>query len=60
MPLNRRPTACFMIEVLDPMILILKLDLDMIKMYHNSKNKVSGSIHSKFTGRQAMFNFLIC
>ena len=29
------------------MILILKLDLDMVKMYHHAKNKVSRSMHSK-------------
>ena len=26
---------------LDPMILILKFDLDMVKMYHHTKNEVS-------------------
>ena len=29
------------------MTLILKLDLDMVKMYHHTKNEVSMSSHSK-------------
>ena len=29
------------------MTLILKLDLDMVKMYHHTKNEVSMSRHSK-------------
>ena len=32
---------------LDPMTLILKLDLDIMKMYRHTKNKVSRSKHSK-------------
>ena len=32
---------------LDPMTLVLKLDLDMVKMYHHTKNEVSLSRHSK-------------
>ena len=32
---------------LDPMTLILKLDLDMVKMYHHTKNEVCMSPHSK-------------
>ena len=32
---------------LDPITLVLKLDLDMVKMYHHTKNKVSMSRHSK-------------
>ena len=32
---------------LDPMTLILKLDLDMVKIYHHVKNEVSRSLHSK-------------
>ena len=32
---------------LDPMTLILKLDLDMVKMYHHTKNEVSMSTPSK-------------
>ena len=32
---------------LDPMTLMLKLDLDMVKMYHHTKNEVSLSTHSK-------------
>ena len=33
------------------MTLILKLDLDMIRMYHNTKNEVSMSSHSKVIAR---------
>ena len=33
------------------MTLILKLNLDMVKMYHHTKNKVSMSRHSKFIAR---------
>ena len=29
------------------MILVLKLDLDMVKMYHYTKNEVSMLLHSK-------------
>ena len=36
---------------LDPMTLILKLDLDMIKMYHHTKNEVSMSTGSKVIAR---------
>ena len=32
---------------LDSMTLILKLDLNMVKMYHHTKNEVSMSRHSK-------------
>ena len=32
---------------LDPMTLILKLDLDIVKMYHHTKNEVSMSTASK-------------
>ena len=32
---------------LDPMTLVLKLDLDMVKMYQYTKNEVSMSRHSK-------------
>ena len=32
---------------LDPMTLVLKLALDMIKMYHHTTNKVYMSGHSK-------------
>ena len=32
---------------LDPMTLVLKLDLDMVKMYHHTKNEVSMLRHSK-------------
>ena len=32
---------------LDPMTLILKLDLDMVKMYLHTKNEVSMLRHSK-------------
>ena len=32
---------------LDPMTMALKLDLDMVKMYHHTKNDVSMSRHSK-------------
>ena len=32
---------------LDPMALILKLDLDIVKMYHHAKSEVSRSLHSK-------------
>ena len=31
------------------MTLILKLDLDMVKLYHHTKNEVSMSRHSKVT-----------
>ena len=31
--------------------LVLKLDLDMVKMYHHAKNEVSMSRHSKVTAR---------
>ena len=34
---------------LDPMTLVLKLDLDMVKMYHHTKNEVSMLRHSKNT-----------
>ena len=33
------------------MTLILKLDLDMVKMYHHTKNEVSMSRHSKATAQ---------
>ena len=36
---------------LTQMTLILKLDLDMVKMYHNTKNEVSLSTHSKATAQ---------
>ena len=36
---------------LDPMTLILKLDLDIVKMYHHTKNEVSLSRHSKVKAR---------
>ena len=36
---------------LDPMTLILKLDLDIIKMYLHTKNEVSSSRHSKVIAR---------
>ena len=36
---------------LDPMTLILKPDLDMVKMTHHTKNKVSMSRHSKILAR---------
>ena len=32
---------------LGPRTLILKLDLDMVKMFHHTKNEVSRSRHSK-------------
>ena len=32
---------------LDPITLVLKLDLDMVKMYNQTKNEVSMSRHSK-------------
>ena len=32
---------------LDPMTLILKLDLNIVKMYHHTKNEVSRSTCSK-------------
>ena len=32
---------------LDTMTLVLKLDLYMVKIYHNTKNEVSMSRHSK-------------
>ena len=31
----------------DPMTLVLKCDLNMLKIYHHTKNKVSVSRHSK-------------
>ena len=31
----------------DPMTLVLKLDLDMVKMYHHRRNEVSMSRYSK-------------
>ena len=34
------------------MILILKLDLDMFKMYQHAKNEVSMSRHSKLTAQK--------
>ena len=34
---------------LDQMNLILKLDLDMVKIYPHTKNEVSTSTHSKVT-----------
>ena len=39
------------------MTLILKLDLDIVKIYHHTKNEVSMSRHSKFiaqTDRQTV------
>ena len=36
---------------LDHMTLILKLDLDMVKMYHHTKNQPSMSKHSKIVAR---------
>ena len=36
---------------LDPLTLILKLDLDMVKMYHQTKDEVTMSSHSKVTTR---------
>ena len=33
------------------MMLVLKLDLDMVKMYHNTKNEASMSRHSKVIAR---------
>ena len=33
------------------MTLVLKLDLDMVKMYHHTKNEVSMSRHSKVIAR---------
>ena len=36
---------------LDPMTLILKLDLDMVKMYHHTKNEVYMSTGSKVIAR---------
>ena len=32
---------------LDPMTLAVKFDLDMVKMYHHTKNEVSVSRYSK-------------
>ena len=32
---------------LDPVTLVLKLDLDMVKMYHHTKNEISMLRHSK-------------
>ena len=32
---------------LDPMTLVLKLDLDIVKMYYHTKNNVSMSRHPK-------------
>ena len=32
---------------LEPMTLVLKLDLDMVKIYHHTKNEVSVSRHTK-------------
>ena len=32
---------------LDPMALVLKIDLDRVKMYHHTKKEVSMSRHSK-------------
>ena len=37
---------------LDPMTLVLKLDLDIIKMYHHTKNEVSMSKLISCTDRQ--------
>ena len=34
------------------MTLVLKLDLDMVKMYHHAKNEVSISRHSKVIPKQ--------
>ena len=36
---------------LDPMTLVLKLDLDMARMYPHTKNEVSMSRHSKVIAR---------
>ena len=36
---------------LEPMTLVLKLDLDMVKMYHHTKNEISMSRHSKVIAR---------
>ena len=36
---------------LDSMTLVLKSDLDMVKMYHHTKNEVSMSRHSKVIAR---------
>ena len=36
---------------LDPMNLVLKLDLDMVKMYHHAKNEVTTSRHSEVIAR---------
>ena len=36
---------------LDPMTLILKLDLDIVKMFHHTKNEVSMSRHSEVIAR---------
>ena len=36
---------------LDPMTLVLKHDLDIIKMYHHTKNEVSMSRHLKVIAR---------
>ena len=36
---------------LDPMTLVLKLDLDIVKMYHHTKNEISMSRHSKVIAR---------
>ena len=37
---------------LDPITLILKLDLDMIKIFHHTKYEVSMSRHSKVIAQQ--------
>ena len=34
------PKSPFYQSDLDPMFLVLKLDLDVVKMYHHTKNKV--------------------
>ena len=43
---------------LDPMTLIIKLDLDIVKMHLPAKNQVSRSSHSKVRARTVTQTFL--
>ena len=45
----KQPNQHLPICKIGSMTLILKLDLDMLKMYHHTKNEVSMSAHSKVT-----------
>ena len=38
---------------LDPMMLVLKCKLDMVKMYYHAKNEASMSRHSKVIAQMA-------